>query len=205
MEEVSPVHPNFSPDISSQAKTVSWSGKLPTFGPVREGGPGTLPVLIVFHAIGAFLVLYGIYLIDTKGIGSAGPALVFFGILLLGTLILWVIIKGILRDNAVTFIVNDKGVKIVPSAGQRALDKKMKRLSHIVFLYTWKGGQWSLWEPFTRWKDMRRVLVNNQTREIVLSGGAWDIRLVCPPDIFQTVVALVEEHIPKRTKIITED
>jgi len=182
---------------------LTWTGTLPRFTPMVEGGPGTLRAIIAFGLLSLLLLILGIHLTDAGGIDSAGPFLILISILFLLFLVFWVAVKELARGRDVTFLIHDKGVEIQPSARQNAVDAVMKVITHVGFLLTWKGGQWSAWAPYTPWKDIRRVEIDEQTNEILVHGGAWTIRLVCTEDTFERAVSLIRERMPRRSKVTT--
>lgn len=180
-----------------------WNGTLPRFTPMIEGGPGTLRAIIAFGLFSLLLLFIGIHLTDAGGIDSAGPFLILISVLFLMFLVFWIVVKELSRGRDVTFLIHEKGIEIQPSARQEAVDAGMKVITHVGFLLTWKGGQWSAWAPYTPWKDIRRVEIDEQTKEILVHGGAWTIRLVCNGDTFEEAVSLIRERMPKRSKVIT--
>ena len=189
--------------ISHTGLPLTWTGTLPRFTPMVEGGPGTLRAIMTFGLFALFLLILGIHLTDAGGIDSAGPFLILISLLFLLFLVFWVVIKGFARGRDVTFLIHEKGVEIRPSARQEAVDAGMKVITHVGFILTLKGGQWSAWAPYTPWKDIRRIEIDEQTKEILVYGGAWTIRLVCTEDTFERAVSLIRERMPKRSKVIT--
>lgn len=110
-------------------------------------------------------------MLDRSGIDGAGPPLVLIGGAWLLCLIFWVLIQAGLRDTSVIFYVSEQGVGIMPSAQQRSSGQRLGFLMWLVFLLTFKGGQWSTWQPFTRWKEARQMEANDLTRQLLISGG----------------------------------
>ncbi len=174
---------------------LQWPGKLSRFSRALEGGPGTLRTLIVMAVLATAMVWQGIRMVDRSGIDGAGPALVLLGGAWLLFLLVWVLIKAGLRDLSVVFYVAEQGAGIMPSARQRSTDQGVGCLMWLVFLVTFKGGQWSAWHPFTRWKEVRRVETNDLTRHVLISGGAWDVRLICETDNYDAVKTLIRERL----------
>lgn len=169
-----------------------WDGQVPRFSRFREGGPGRPASLAVLSGIGVLLIVMGQRSIEADGISGGGPAMLLFGIVVLGFVALWLLIKAGLRSRDVTFVVDAKGVAIQPSARQRRLDKRLFRLSLLLFWMTWKSAVWSAWAPVTRWKEVRSIAYDDGAREILVRGGAWDIRLVCTEGNYAAVRAAVE-------------
>lgn len=188
--------------ILPEGTILSWPGTVPRFSPMREGGPGTFFSLTTLFIIGIILVFFGISSTESDGIGSGGPFLILIAILLFVFLFIWILIKGILRQRDVTFVIHEKGIEIIPSALQSSLDNWMAIISRILFWFTWKGGQWSAWAPCTPWKAIRKIAVNEKRQEILIYGGNWDIRLVCPKEIFPTALSAIIERKPKKAKVI---
>jgi len=174
---------------------LQWPGRLPRFSRALEGGPGSPRTLTVMAVLAAAIAWQGARMVDRSGIDGAGPALVLLGGAWLLFLLVWVLIKAGLRDPAVVFYVTERGAGIMPSARQRSTDQGVGFLMWLVFLITFKGGQWSAWHPFTRWKEVRRVEANDLTRQVLISGGAWDVRLVCEPDNYGAVKTLLRERL----------
>ena len=181
---------------------LSWSGTLRRFSRMREGGPGRPVSLAVTTLLALGLGYWGIDLLEKRGIDSFGPAMVFISVFWLLFLILWVLIKAGLRDNRVHFYISKRGVGIIPSSDQKKLDRKIGIITRIVFLLTFKGGQWSAWQPFTPWKSVRRVEIDHEALEILIHGGNWDIRLPCSRDIFPKAYNIIQELVPPRTRLI---
>lgn len=175
---------------------------VPRFAPMREGGPGTIQSLLALSLIGCILVFLGISSTESDGIGSAGPSFILLGFFLFAFLVIWIFIKGILRQRDVTFVIHEKGIEIIPSALQSSLDTGMAIISRVLFWFTWKGGQWSAWEPYTPWNAVRKVTINEKKQEILIYGGNWDIRLVCPNEIYPTALCVIKEHKPKKAVIV---
>jgi len=175
---------------------LSWSGTLLRFSRVREGGPGRPISLAVTTLLALGMGYWGIDLLEKRGIDSFGPVMVFISVFCLLFLILWVLIKAGLRDNRVHFYISKRGVGIIPSSGQKKLDRNIGIISRIVFLLTFKGGQWSAWQPFTPWKSIRRAAIDHQTLEIILYGGNWDIRLHCNKENFSEAWSIIEKMLP---------
>jgi len=149
--------------------------------------------LAIMLFLGLVSGYWGADIIDNRGIDSAGPVLVFLSGAWLLFLIVWVLIKAGLRDIEVAFYLSENGVGIIPSPRQKRLDRNIGILSRILFLLTLKGGQWSAWQPYSPWKSVRGIEINKQAREILISGGSWDIRLVCTRDNFTQALELVME------------
>jgi len=164
-----------------------WEGRLPAFSPVMEGGGGTPVTLGIIAGLSLIMAIAGFRLMDSRGIDSFGPALILLAVLVFFTLLTWVLIKEGLRPSAVLFYITPKGVGILPSPAQRRLDARMAWLSRLVFLLTWKGGQWGAFEPYTTWKSVRRVRVDEAAREILITGGPWHVRLPCRESDFAEV------------------
>ncbi len=179
-----------------------WPGTVPRFAPVREGGPGTVLSLTVLVIISCFLLFLGIRNTESAGIGSGGPFLLFSGLLLFGFLVIWILIKGILRHRDVTFIIHEKGIRIIPSGFQSSLDTWMAIISRILFWITRKGGQWSAWAPCTPWSSMRSIIIANKRKEIIILGGNWDIRLACNSEVFGSAVSIIQERKPERATVL---
>ncbi len=180
-----------------------WAGTLPRFAPLREGGPGKPASLVVMLAMALALVAGGIRLLARQGMDGAGPVLFFLGCAWLLFLAFWVFIKAGLRGRAVSFVLGDRGVEIVPSARQERMDRWMRFIALITFLFTRKGGQWSAWHPYTPWKDVRRVEIDETSGQIVVGGGAWDIRLICGGSHLEQAHGIILDRIPPRAKVIT--
>jgi hypothetical protein len=177
---------------------MSWRGTLPWFAPMAEGGPGQPLTLGIQAVLALALGGFGVHLIETRGIDSGGPPLVLLAIGWGLFLVVWLLIKGVLRGRDVEFILSDKGVEICPPRRQQNLDRGMKVVSRLVFLLTYKGGQWSDWHPATRWKDVRTAEYDEVRRHIVLRGGAWTIRLVCGSDEYGRAAEIIREQLAAR-------
>ncbi len=175
-------------------KTLLWSGKLPVFSSLLEGGPGRPVTLLVLSLAGAGLLFYGIS--QTGGNGNAGPVMILFGLLIMLTLVFWLLVKAVLRNRDVEFLIDAKGVHIRPSSQQAKLDRRMRILMLIVFWLTLKGGQWATWAPSVRWKEIRSVRMHVDNHQVLITGGAWHIRLVCTPDNFPEVCELLHAWCP---------
>jgi hypothetical protein len=191
--------------VSAPAQTgapLSWKGLVPRFSPLQEGGPGRpLPLAIAAGTLAA-LGVRGVRLIERQGIDGFGPALVFlaaFGGLFL---LFWLLIKGALRSTEVTFVLSEKGVEMRPSQAQETIDRRLGVATLIVFLLTFKGTRWASWHPFTPWKSIRRVMVDGRRREILVTGGAWNIRLVCGPETFEPALSWIRARLPPRARIV---
>lgn len=78
----------------------------------------------------------------------------------------------------------------------------MSRLVRLVFLFTWKGGQWASWQPLTRWREIRAADFDDSSREILIRGGAWDIRLACDADRYPQARAIIEARLPARARVL---
>jgi hypothetical protein len=174
---------------------MRWSGEVARFSRLREGGPGRAGPLI-----GVGLGLTGLLVLGMaqtgQGIDGPGPATVLVAVLGLGTLALWVAIKAGLRDRRVVFVIGPEGVRIRPSRAQARLDRRLGGLMRLVFLLTWKSGQWAAWAPTLRWRGIRAAEFLPERGEILLRGAPWDIRLVCPPERYQEIAARVWERLP---------
>ena len=185
-----------------QTETLRWSGRLPRFASLREGGPGKLSTLMIWFGITVALGWWGVRLIDQRGINSGGPAMVLIAAGLVLFLAFWLLIKAALRSLEVTFSVDEKGVAIVPSKKQQTLDRRMRIVSLVTFWLTFKGGQWARWHPLTPWKQVRSVEIDELKQEILIRGGAWDIRLVDAGDRFEAVCRAIRVNAPKRTRMV---
>ncbi len=176
----------------SAAPALRWKGEVPRFSSFREGGPGRPASLTVLSGIGVLLIVFGQSAIEAGGISGGGPAALLFGVVVLGFVALWVFIKAVLRSREVTFVVDAKGVAIRPSTQQRKLDKKLFWLSMLLFWVTWRGAIWTAWAPVTRWKEVRSIEYNDSARQILVRGGAWDIRLICSAENYAEVRATLQ-------------
>lgn len=179
---------------SPRDELLAWSGVVPRFSRLREGGPGRPATLLVAAALLAALVWQGYRLTDRDGIGGFGPALSLVSVLLLLGLGVWLVIKALLRSREVRFVLSEDGISIRPSQRQVRLDRNMRILAHLSFLVAWSGGQWTAWRPFVRWRDVRAVRYLDAERQILVTGGAWDIRLQCPADIHLQAVGIIRSR-----------
>ncbi len=173
----------------------SWPGQLPGFQAAREGGPGKPKTLIIWTAISVAMFIYGSWQMDKEGIDSFGPALIFLSILVFFSLLLWVIIKEWARPKSVLFFYSHRGVGILPSQKQAQIDQNMKFISRMVFLLTWKGGQWSDFRPYTTWKSVKKVTLEPDLAQMSITGGAWDIRLCIEPENFDWLKEQILQHV----------
>jgi len=178
---------------------LQWPGRLSRFSRALEGGPGKPRTVLIMAVLAMAMVWQGIRMLDHSGIDTAGPALVLLGGAWLLFLLFWVLIKAGLRDTSVVFYVTEQGVGIMPSGRQRSTDQGLGFLMWLVFLLTFKGGQWSAWHPFTRWKEARRMEANDLTRHVLISGGAWDVRLICEADNYDAVKTLIRQRLQAST------
>jgi hypothetical protein len=178
---------------------LRWQGRLPLFSPVREGGPGRRSTLIGWLLANLGTLWWGIRLVEQQGIDGIGPAAVVIAAASLLIQIIWILIKAVMRPLAVTFCVDARGVEILPTKEQRSLDRQMRRVSLVVFWLTWRGGQWSNWKPSTPWKQVKRVVIDEIAREVLVQGGPWDIRLLNMDDQFTDVCKMIGQNAPKRT------
>jgi hypothetical protein len=194
-------------DISSKGVNqdilLTWTGTLPRFSPMTEGGPGKLSSLIFAGLSGLLLCAAGIYLTGISGVDGPGPAMILLSALLLVFLIFWTIIKEGLAGREVSFTITTRGIEVIPSSKQKNLDKSMRIITQIAFLWTLKGGQWSAFAPYTPWKKIRTVLIDEHTLQIHISGGVWDISLICTDDVFNQAVTLIRENAPRRARFLT--
>ncbi len=174
----------------------SWKGKVPRFSRLREGGPGRPIWLLGMAAAAAGLGLLGRSMMDAQGMNSPGPVLILLSLLWLVFLLVWVLIKSGLRDRQVTFYISKPGVGIQPSESQKQLDRRIGVLTRLIFLSTLKGGQWSAWQPFTPWKEVKKIDVNQAKREILVRGGPWDVRLACTEKNFPSVLDMLRQYRP---------
>ena len=133
-------------------------------------------------------------LLAWDGIGGFGPAMLLVSVLLLLGLGLWLVIKALLRRREVRFVLSEEGISIRRSQPQAKLDRSMRILAHVSFLATWSGGQWTAWQPVVRWRDVRAVRYLDAEREILATGGTWDIRLQCPADIHVQAVEIIRSR-----------
>lgn len=176
---------------------LSWSGKVPRFARLREGGPGRPVYLLGMTAAAAGLGLWGRSMMEGQGMNSPGPALILLSFMWLGFLLVWLMIKAGLRDRQVTYSISPKGVSVEPSERQKQLDRRIGVLTRLVFLGTLKGGQWAGWQPFAPWKEVRRIDVNRENKDILVRGGPWDIRLACTEDNFSQVLDILRQYRPQ--------
>ncbi len=187
----------------AKVKRLAWEGTLPRFSSMREGGPGRPWALLTLALIGGGLIALGTRRLE-EGAPDAG-AFIFLGAFLLLFLAFWLLVKAILRPLEATFVLHHRGIEIVPSPRQRALDRRTRALVQLAFLLTFKGGQWADWTPHTRWKDVRKVIINEQRREICIRGGPWDLRLPCAPDNFERACEILQKHVPARAQVIRRE
>ena len=174
----------------------SWKGKVPRFSRLREGGPGRPVWLLGMAAAAAGLGLLGRSMMDAQGMNSPGPALILLSLLWLVFLLVWVLIKSGLRDRQVIFYISKQGVGIKPSESQKQLDRRIGALTRLIFLSTLKGGQWAAWQPFTPWREVKKIDLNQAKREILVGGGPWDVRLACTEKNFPSVLDMLRQYRP---------
>ena len=181
-------------EVSEAQSRLSWSGKVPRFARLREGGPGR-PVWLLGMTVAAVgLGLWGRSIMEGQGMNSPGPALILLSLLWLVFLLVWILIKAGLRDTQVTFYISEQGVGIQPSERQKQLDRRIGVLTRLVFLSTLKGGQWAAWQPFAPWKDVKRIDVSRDKKELLVRGDPWDIRLACTEENFSSVLDMLNVH-----------
>ncbi len=171
--------------------------KLQTFSRVREGGPGR-PLTLLIHCIAIFILfLMGRTELNSAGISSWGPAMVFLSLYWAATLLFWIIIKAALRDTNVHISIDSSGIEMLPSARQKNTDRKIGILMLIVFLLTFKGGQWSAWQSSVKWKKVKKIKFFDHKKEILIKGGPWDIRIPCRTEDYK----MLGEFIKGKVKI----
>ena len=175
-----------------QAEVLRWTQAAPRFAPLREGGPGRWPALLLLGIGLAALARWGQARIAAEGIDGAGPAAVLLAVLGLLTLALWLLVKAVLRPLQAEAVVDARGVRLVVPRAQRGLDNTMRVLTHIAFLLSWKGGQWASFAPELRWSELREIRHIPERGEYLLRGGAWDIRLRCPPELREPLRARIQ-------------
>jgi hypothetical protein len=151
-----------------QIETLRWSGRLPRFASLREGGPGKPMMLMICFGISVALGWWGVRLIDRQGIDSSGPAMLLIAACLACFLVFWLLIKVVLRSLEVSFSIDKQGVEVNPSKKQQTLDRRMRFVSLVTFWLTFKGGQWSRWHPLTPWKQVRSVEIDRIKQEVLL-------------------------------------
>lgn len=182
---------------SADRSRLAWSGKVPLFARLREGGPGRPAWLLGMAAAALGLGLWGRSMMEGQGMNSPGPALILLSCMWIGFLLVWMLIKAGLRDRQVTFYISQNGVGIQPSKGHTQLDRKIGVLTRLVFLSTLKGGQWAAWHPFTPWKDVKKIDVNRENKEILIRGGPWDVRLSCAEEHFAQILDMLGQYRPQ--------
>jgi len=175
----------------------SWKGEVPRFARLREGGPGRPAWLLGMAAAAVGLGLWGRSMMDALGMNNPGPALILLSLLWLVSLLVWILIKAGLRDTQVTFYISKQGVGIQPSESQKQLDRRMRVLIRLVFLSTLKGGQWAAWRPFTPWKEVKKIGVHQEKKDILIRGGPWDVRLICTEENFTRVLDMLRQYRPQ--------
>lgn len=169
--------------------------KLRTFSRVREGGPGR-PLTLMIHCIAIIILfLWGRAEMNSGGISSWGPAMVFISLFWAATLLFWIIIKAGLRDTNVHISIDASGVEMLPSARQKNTDRKIGILMLIVFLLTFKGGQWTAWQSSVKWKKVRKIKFFDSRKEILIKGGPWDIRIPCRAEDYQMLCDFVRSKV----------
>lgn len=170
--------------------------RLKKFSRVMEGGAGR-PLTLLIHFICILIMLIsGIHLMNGEGISSGGPALIFLSIFWGFTLLFWIIIKAGLRDTNVQINIDSSGVEMLPSTKQKNIDKKLGVFMIIVFVITFKGGQWSSWQSSVKWKKVKKIVIYNANKEILIKGAPWNIRIPCPENDF---IAIQEFIVKKAT------
>ena len=170
---------------------LRWAARLPLMARAREGGPGR-PLTLALHLSGALGLLWaGQARMAAWGIDNAGPAMLLLAALWLGALALWLLIKLVLRPRNALFEVDTEAVRIHPVPAQARLDRRVRFWVQLAFLISWKGGQWGDFAPHLRWRDLRAVRFEPRHGEILLRGGPWDIRLICPPGRYDAIAAQV--------------
>lgn len=169
--------------------------RLKKFSRVMEGGAGR-PLTLLIHFICILIMLIsGIHLMNGEGISSGGPALIFLSIFWGLTLLFWIIIKAGLRDTNVQINIDSAGVEMLPSARQKNTDRKIGILMLIVFLLTFKGGQWTAWQSSVKWKKVRKIKFYDSRKEILIKGGPWDIRIPCRAEDYQMLCEFVRSKV----------
>ena len=181
---------------ASRPAELRWRQRAARFAPLREGGPGRLPGLILTALLLLGLLRWGQGRIAAAGIDGAGPAAVLLSVLGLGTLALWLLVKAVLRPVEAELRLDDKGVRLIVPEAQRRLDARMQFWAQLAFLISWKGGQWGRYEPVLRWSELREIRHWPKRREYLLRGGAWDIRLICPPELAEAVAMRLRDAAP---------
>jgi hypothetical protein len=145
----------------------------------------------------AFMALLIMGIERSTTVNSGGPAMILVGMWLLVTLGFWILIKAGLRNRDVTFVINGKSAEIRPSVRQRKLDRRLQSLMRMVFWLSLKGGQWATWSPCVRWSDVKSIRVEHKNHQILLRGGAWDVRLICTAENFADIQAAIKHLTPR--------
>jgi len=152
----------------------------------------TLILLVLTNM--ALLIIGGARSTTANG---GGPAMILVGTWLLITLGFWILLKAGLRNRDVTFVIDSKKAEIRPSAHQRKLDRRLQSLMRMVFWLSLKGGQWATWSPYVRWSDVKSIRVEHENRQIILRGGAWDVRLICTAENFADIQTAIKHLTPR--------
>lgn len=175
-----PARKRKGPVDATARRALRWKGEVERFSAVREGGPGRPQTLFALLLAGGLLVAAGVWYIGKSPDGS-GPVMILLGAWALLSLAFWVLVKAGLRSTQVTFVIDRRGVHIRPSTAQRKLDRRMRGLMLLVFWLSLKGGQWAAWSPMTAWRDVKEIRVNRLCGDVLVTGGAWHLRLMCKP------------------------
>jgi len=172
--------------------------KLKKFSRAMEGGPGKPLTLLIHFVIIIFLFIFGKIKMDTAGISSGGPAIILLSVFWAATLIFWIIIKAGIRDTKVHINIDATGIEMLITAKQKNTDRKLQMMMLLVFLFTFKGGQWSSWESSVKWKKVKKVIFYDQKQEILIKGGPWDIRIPCDENNYQSLSDFILERVKKK-------
>jgi hypothetical protein len=85
--------------------------------------------------------------------------------------------------------------QVLPSAKQKNMDKKLGFVMLLVFLLTFKGGQWSSWQSSVKWKKVKKVVFYDLTMEILVKGGPWDIRIPCSSENYSQLKVFISQKV----------
>jgi len=199
-------------DVDPRCDSLTWRGKVATFAPVYEGGPGrplSLILTTVLGLVGIVVMLVEIYawrwLYYEMGIATDGVVTVLAGVTGIVAILTVLIMVGLrvgLRETEVTFSLTPDLAQICASSRQHQVDAVIAAAAQAISRYKQLGGAEMLPATALGWYEVRRVVYIPERREILLKARRGNLRFHCPDaSIWTRARAIVESHRPEMGQV----
>ena len=184
-------------DAAQDGDVLAWQGRLDLFAPLREGGPGRAPTLLIILAISAAGIVWAV--LADQSILSDNPLAYVAGIggfIAIMTVLVIFLLRGLFRRRKVVFVLAPDHAEIRAHAAQERVDAAVNLVADVVT--GTRQGQ-AVAKAHVAWGDVKRAVFLPEACQILLKSRDINLRFHCQnAGRYAQASAIVEAHVKDR-------